>query len=101
MKPVCMVNGAGAGIGGNVGKRFAREGYHSVLCRRTDQEDPARSVERRVDGVAGGLCIVAVIEIEGRRIAVGQACRPVAELDVVGHAIDDEVPDAIGRVATQ
>ena len=33
MKPVCMVIGAGGGIGGNVGKRFAREGYHSVLCR--------------------------------------------------------------------
>ena len=37
MKPVCLVIGAGAGIGGTVGKRFAREGYHAVLCRRTDQ----------------------------------------------------------------
>lgn len=38
MKPVCFVMGAGAGIGGTVGKRFAREGYHAVLCRRSDQE---------------------------------------------------------------
>ena len=37
MKPVCLVLGAGAGIGGNVGKRFAKAGYHSVLCRRTDE----------------------------------------------------------------
>ncbi|MDA8903627.1 SDR family NAD(P)-dependent oxidoreductase [Porticoccaceae bacterium] len=37
MKPVCLVIGAGAGIGGNVGMRFAAEGYHSVLCRRSDQ----------------------------------------------------------------
>jgi NAD(P)-dependent dehydrogenase (short-subunit alcohol dehydrogenase family) len=37
MKPVCLVIGAGAGIGGNVGMRFATEGYHSVLCRRSDQ----------------------------------------------------------------
>ena len=37
MKPVCLVIGAGAGIGGNVGIRFAAEGYHSVLCRRSDQ----------------------------------------------------------------
>ena len=37
MEPVCLVLGAGAGIGGNVGRRFAREGYHAVLCRRTDQ----------------------------------------------------------------
>ena len=35
-KPVCLVIGAGAGIGGNVGKKFALEGYHSVLCRRSD-----------------------------------------------------------------
>ena len=38
MKPVCLVIGAGAGIGGNVGMRFAAEGYHSVLCRRSDQQ---------------------------------------------------------------
>lgn len=37
MKPVCLVIGAGAGIGGTVGKRFARDGYHAVLCRRSDQ----------------------------------------------------------------
>jgi len=36
-KPVCLVLGAGAGIGGTVGGRFAMEGYHSVLCRRSDQ----------------------------------------------------------------
>ena len=38
MKPVCLVIGAGAGIGGNVGKRFAREGYHAALCRRSNEE---------------------------------------------------------------
>jgi NAD(P)-dependent dehydrogenase (short-subunit alcohol dehydrogenase family) len=38
MKPVCLVIGAGAGIGGNVGKRFAAGGYHTVLCRRSDEE---------------------------------------------------------------
>jgi NAD(P)-dependent dehydrogenase (short-subunit alcohol dehydrogenase family) len=38
MKPVCLVIGAGAGVGGNVGKRFARGGYHAVLCRRSDEE---------------------------------------------------------------
>ena len=51
MKPVCLVIGAGAGIGGTVGKRFAREGYHAVLCRRTDQ--------------AGLDALVAEIESEG------------------------------------
>ena len=38
MKPVCLVLGAGAGIGGTVAAKFASEGYHSYLCRRTDQE---------------------------------------------------------------
>ena len=38
MKPVCVIIGAGAGIGGTVGKTFAAEGYHSVLCRRSDAE---------------------------------------------------------------
>ena len=38
MKPVCLIMGAGAGIGGTTGKRFADEGYHAVLCRRSDKE---------------------------------------------------------------
>ena len=33
MQPVCLVIGAGAGIGGNVGKRFARDGYHNTSLR--------------------------------------------------------------------
>ncbi len=45
MKPVCLVIGAGAGIGGTVGTKFAREGYHAVLCRRSDEEGLHRLVE--------------------------------------------------------
>lgn len=51
MKPVCLVLGAGAGIGGTAGARFAREGHHAVLCRRSDAE----GLER----------LVAAIEAEG------------------------------------
>lgn len=32
----CLVIGAGAGIGGSVGKKFAAEGYHAALCRRSN-----------------------------------------------------------------
>lgn len=46
MKPVCLVIGAGAGIGGTVGRRFAREGYHSVLCRRSDEAGLRTLVEQ-------------------------------------------------------
>ena len=51
MTRVCLVIGAGAGIGGTVGARFAREGYHAVLCRRSDE--------------AGLTKLVAGIEAEG------------------------------------
>lgn len=46
MEPVCLVIGAGAGIGGHVGKRFAREGYRAVLCRRSDEEGLRKLVEQ-------------------------------------------------------
>ena len=52
MKPVCLVIGAGAGIGGTVGKRFAKEGYHAVLCRRTDSAGLAKLVEE-IEGAGG------------------------------------------------
>lgn len=52
MKPVCLVIGAGAGIGGNVGKRFARSGYHAVLCRRTDEEG-LRKLTAAIEGEGG------------------------------------------------
>lgn len=47
MKPVCLVIGAGAGIGGTTGAKFAREGYHSVLCRRSDTD----GLEKLVSGI--------------------------------------------------
>ncbi len=52
MKPVCLVIGAGAGIGGTVGKRFAREGYHAVLCRRSDDTGLRKMVET-IEGEGG------------------------------------------------
>ena len=70
MKPVCLVIGAGAGIGGTVGKRFAREGYHAVLCRRTEQAGLDALVEeiQREGGEASGFLMNAVADntIEAR-----------------------------------
>ena len=37
-RPVFLVIGAGAGIGGHAAKRFAAGGYHAVLARRSDEE---------------------------------------------------------------
>lgn len=62
MKPVCLVMGAGAGIGGTVGARFAKEGYHAVLCRRSDKEGLDRLVQNIHDdgGDATGMMLNAV-----------------------------------------
>lgn len=81
MKPVCLVMGAGAGIGGTVGKRFAREGYHSVLCRRSDSEGLNTLVEaiRTDGGDATGYLLNAVDEnaIEERVAAVEADIGPI------------------------
>lgn len=62
MKPVCLVIGAGAGIGGTVGARFAAEGYHAVLCRRTDQAGLDTLVQgiESAGGSASGFLLNAV-----------------------------------------
>ncbi len=72
-KPVCLVLGAGAGIGGHVGKKFALEGYHTVLARRSDE-----------DGLNN---LVAQIEEAGGS-ATGRLLNAVAE-----NAIEDLVAD--------
>jgi len=81
MKPVCLVIGAGAGIGGNVAKRFALGGYHAVLCRRSDQGGLERMVgEIHLDGgSASGFLLNAVEDdaIEERVAAVEAEIGPI------------------------
>lgn len=62
-KPVCLVLGAGAGIGGNVARRFAREGYHACLARRSDKEGlDKRVAEIEADGGSASGFIVNAAE---------------------------------------
>ena len=81
MKPVCLVIGAGAGIGGNVAARFAREGYHAVLCRRSDAQGLERLVGQIIDhgGTASGHLLNAIEEnsIEERVAAVEAEVGPI------------------------
>jgi NAD(P)-dependent dehydrogenase (short-subunit alcohol dehydrogenase family) len=62
MKKVCLVIGAGAGIGGSVGRKFAQAGYHAALCRRSDAEGLAQMVASIEDegGSASGHLLNAV-----------------------------------------
>jgi NAD(P)-dependent dehydrogenase (short-subunit alcohol dehydrogenase family) len=64
MKPVCLVLGAGAGIGGTVAAKFATEGYHACLCRRSDQaglDQMVKNIEEE-GGSASGHLINAIEE---------------------------------------
>jgi NAD(P)-dependent dehydrogenase (short-subunit alcohol dehydrogenase family) len=73
--------GAGAGIGGTVGKRFAKEGYHAVLCRRSDEEGLSRMVAAIEEdgGSASGYLLNAAEEgtIEERVAAVEADIGPI------------------------
>lgn len=80
-KPACFVLGAGAGIGGTVGKRFARGDYHAVLCRRSDQAGLDRLVGEieAAGGTASGYLLDAAHEdtIERRVTAVEDEIGPI------------------------
>ena len=60
-KPVFLVIGAGAGIGGNAAARFAAGGYHAVLARRSDEEGLQRLVGQieEAGGSASGTLLNA------------------------------------------
>lgn len=81
MKPVCLVLGAGAGIGGTVGKRFAQAGYHTVLCRRTDEAGLNTLITdiENGGGSASGYLLNAIDEnsIEERVAAVEAEIGPI------------------------
>jgi NAD(P)-dependent dehydrogenase (short-subunit alcohol dehydrogenase family) len=65
--------GAGAGIGGTVGKKFAQEGYHAVLCRRSDEEGLQKLVSdiEAAGGEASGFLLNAVSK---KRLAQSKWC---------------------------
>lgn len=58
MKKVCLIIGAGAGIGGSVGAKFAENGYHAALCRRSDAnglQNLVRGIESNGGSASGHL----------------------------------------------
>ena len=100
-KPVCLVIGAGAGIGGTVGKRFAREGYHAVLCRRTDQAGLDRLVAEieGAGGSASGFLMNAVVEntIEER---VAQVAAEIGPIEVAIYNLGAQIGNrALGETS--
>ena len=94
MKPVCLVIGAGAGVGGNVGKRFARDGYHSVLCRRSDEDglkELVTSIQRQGGDATGFLLNVIDEGSLEERIAAVEA--DIGPIEVVVYNIGAQIGD--------
>ena len=94
MQPVCLVIGAGAGIGGTVARRFAREGYHAVLCRRTDQEGLDRLVAdiESEGGSATGFLLNAV-EPDGIEERVADVEANIGPIEIVVFNLGAQVGD--------
>jgi NAD(P)-dependent dehydrogenase (short-subunit alcohol dehydrogenase family) len=94
MKPVCLVLGAGAGIGGTTGQLFSRAGYHSVLCRRSDGEGLNRMVDtiQGEGGSASGYLMNASEDgvIESR---VAQIEADIGPIEVVIYNLGAQIGD--------
>jgi NAD(P)-dependent dehydrogenase (short-subunit alcohol dehydrogenase family) len=94
MKPVCLVMGAGAGIGATTGARFAKEGYHAVLCRRSD----AAGLEKAVKGIeseggsASGFLLNA-IEPEVIETQVAEIENTIGPIEVVIYNLGAQIGD--------
>jgi NAD(P)-dependent dehydrogenase (short-subunit alcohol dehydrogenase family) len=94
MKPVCLVIGAGAGIGGNTGKRFAQEGYHAVLCRRSDKEGLDRLVGdiQSEGGSASGL-LLSAIEPDAIEDCIANVEAEIGPIEVVLFNLGAQIGD--------
>lgn len=94
MKPVCLVVGAGAGIGGTVGKRFSAEGYHAVLCRRSDQEGLNTLVsDIKADGDEASGVLLSVTENDAIEQLVATTERDVGPIEVVVFNLGAQIGD--------
>ncbi|MGB0921710.1 MAG: SDR family NAD(P)-dependent oxidoreductase [Alphaproteobacteria bacterium] len=93
-KPVCLVVGAGAGIGGHVGKRFADGGYHVVLCRRSDEDGLNKLVSdiEQAGGTATGRLVNAV-EDHVLEDLVAEVERDIGSIEVVVFNLGAQIGD--------
>ena len=93
-KPVCLVIGAGAGIGGNVAKKFALEGYHAHLCRRSDEAGLNDLVNQitQAGGSATGQLLNA-IDDEAIENVVSETEEKIGPIDVAVYNLGAQIGD--------
>ena len=91
---VCLIIGAGAGIGGHVGKRFAKEGYHAALCRRSDQEGLQKLVGdiKEAGGAASGH-LLNIIEADTMEKLVHDIDANIGPIDVAVYNLGAQIGD--------
>ena len=94
MKPVCLIIGAGAGIGGNVGRRFAHEGYHAVLCRRSDQQGLDKLVEGiQAEGQDASGFLLNAVEADAIESTIDRVERDIGPIEEVLYNLGAQIGD--------
>ena len=94
MKKVCLVIGAGAGIGGTVAKKFAADGFYAYLARRTDEEGLNKLIGEIKDsgGEASGS-LLNVIEENSIEELVTKIESEIGPIDTVIYNIGAQIGD--------
>jgi len=94
MKPVCLVIGAGAGIGGNVARRFAQESYHACLCRRSDLDGLNKMVNAiKNDGGSASGFLLNAIEANSIEEKVAAIEADIGPIEVVVYNLGAQIGD--------
>ena len=94
MEKVCLVIGAGAGIGGTVAKKFATDGYHAFLARRTDEDGLNKLISdiEKSGGKASGS-LLNVIEENSIEDLVNKIESEIGPIDTVIYNIGAQIGD--------
>lgn len=94
-KPVCLVVGAGDALGGSIAKRFAREGFHACIARRTaDKLTDLKSAIEAEGGTATAFGCDARREEEVVAL-FDQIERDHGEIEVAVHNVGGNVRESI------
>ena len=94
MEKVCLVIGAGAGIGGTVAKKFAANGYHAFVARRTDEEGVNKIInEIETPGGKASGSLLNVIEENSIEDLVNKIESEIGPIDTVIYNIGAQIGD--------
>ena len=94
MEKVCLVIGAGAGIGGTVAKRFAKEGYYSYLARRTDEDGLNKLIKEISDsGAKASGSLLNVIDENSIEDLILKIETEIGSIDTVIYNIGAQIGD--------